>query len=231
MARRFKKQPSSDSYSFAEQFSTYWVFPQLKTINKVTLMDPLEIIVWKELDKSCAITFFFIELSCFAWSELSFIHKSLSGVTWWSALRLSAGYCLKAKYQRSACKKKKSHSKGIEVQQSCTSLTKKILLEMITVLPGKLYSVWTVFLPFSKMNETAWPPLLTGNWCMLNTQEKLTWRFKLPCLEGKDGVVVRRLNSRDLAPNPIGLQVYPWSGTQSSLGHRFSFTFICSNGL
>lgn len=46
----------------------------------------------------------------------------------------------------------------------------------------------------------------------------------------KDGLVVGRLNSSDLAPNPIGLQVtgrtsavYLWSGTERSLGHSFCF--------
>lgn len=64
---------------------------------------------------------------------------------------------------------------------------------------------------------------LLGTGACSTLRENLAWSFKSPCLEGKDGLVVRRLNSRDLAPNPIGLQVPPWSGTQSSLGHRFYF--------
>lgn len=79
------------------------------------------------------------------------------------------------------------------------------------------------------MNDHA-VPLHIGNWWVLSTLEKLASSFKSPRWEVKDGLVVGRLNSRDRAPNPIGLQavgrtsaVYPWSGTESSFGHRFFF--------
>lgn len=85
-------------------------------------MDPLEIMVWK--DKSCAITFLhWTFLFCLIWIIFH------SQVIMWFDLeeRTETVYRIMPKGMISEISlwKKEADSKGIEVQQSCTSLTKK----------------------------------------------------------------------------------------------------------
>lgn len=78
--------------------------------------------VWKELGKSCAITFLHWT---FLFSLIWIIFHS-QVIMWCDLEEGTETVCrILPKGTRSACKKKKADSKGIEVQQSCTSLTKK----------------------------------------------------------------------------------------------------------